>query len=71
MGKNEFSHLSDHELHLSYDPIVIEMIKLEQQRRENHRKYKTDKFSNRISVISLVIAIFSLMIALLTLMYKD
>ncbi|MCH9742684.1 MAG: hypothetical protein K0U21_05690 [Proteobacteria bacterium] len=64
--KNEFSHLSDHELVDMYghtgDPWVFEMIKAEECRRTAERAMAQAITSNKIAIASLVVAFVSLII---------
>lgn len=67
-NKNEFSHLSDHELVDAYghtgDPWAHEMIKAEERRRIAERALAQATTSNKIAIASLVVAFASLVVAI-------
>ena len=67
-NRNEFSHLSDHELVDAYghtgDPWAHEMIKAEERRRIAERAMTQATASNKIAIASLVIAFASLIVAI-------
>jgi len=67
--KNEFSHLTDHELVDAHgqtgDPWTAEVLKAEERRRTSEKALSQATTSNKIAIASLIIAFSSLVLAVI------